>query len=124
LLDASIVHLRKNALFDTVMPSKLFESMGMGIPVLLGVGGESAELVERERIGLVFEPENVEALCGALTCLAQSRGLRERSRSNCLVAASQYDRRALALRMLAILDATVAQSPNRLVAAHMTGERC
>src|SRR5262249_7213910 len=32
LLDASIVHLRKNALFNTVVPSKLFESMGMGIP--------------------------------------------------------------------------------------------
>jgi glycosyltransferase involved in cell wall biosynthesis len=123
LLDASIVHLRKNAIFDTVLPSKLFESMGMGVPVLLGVDGESAELVERERIGLVFEPENAEALCGALTRLAQSHDLREQFRSNCLAAAAHYDRRTLALRMLAILDATVAQSANRLLAAHMTGER-
>ena len=121
LLDASNVHLRKVALFTTVVPSKLFESMGMGIPVLLGVGGEAAEIVKRERIGLVFEPENAEALCGVLTHLARSHDLREQFRSNCLAAAAHYDRRTLALRMLAILDATVAQSPNRLVAA--PGER-
>ena len=34
LLDASIIHLRKTELFTSVIPSKLFECMGMGIPVL------------------------------------------------------------------------------------------
>ena len=52
------------------MASKLFECMGMGIPVLHGVAGESADIVEREDIGLVFEPENVEALCDGLLRLA------------------------------------------------------
>ncbi|MCA9181591.1 MAG: glycosyltransferase family 4 protein, partial [Planctomycetales bacterium] len=42
LLDVSIIHLRKTELFTTVIPSKLFECMGMGIPVLHGVEGESA----------------------------------------------------------------------------------
>jgi hypothetical protein len=36
--------------------------MGTGIPVLHGVAGESAEIVEREGCGEVFEPETVEAL--------------------------------------------------------------
>jgi glycosyltransferase involved in cell wall biosynthesis len=58
LLDVSIIHLRKTELFETVIPSKLFECMGMGIPVLHGVGGESAGIVEREGVGVVFEPEN------------------------------------------------------------------
>ena len=44
LLDVSIIHLRKTELFTTVIPSKLFECMGMGIPVLHGVAGEWAGL--------------------------------------------------------------------------------
>ncbi|MCB1815367.1 MAG: glycosyltransferase family 4 protein, partial [Candidatus Competibacteraceae bacterium] len=56
LLDVSIIHLRKTELFTTVIPSKLFECMGMGIPVLHGVAGESAEIVQREDCGQVFEP--------------------------------------------------------------------
>jgi hypothetical protein len=35
-------------LFTSVIPSKLFECMGMGIPVLHGVAGESADIVEKE----------------------------------------------------------------------------
>ena len=53
LLDVSIIQLKKTELFTTVIPSKLFECMGMGIPVLHGVAGESAEIVEREGCGQV-----------------------------------------------------------------------
>ena len=49
LLDVSIIHLRRTELFTTVIPSKLFECMGMGIPVLHGVEGESAEIVRNEK---------------------------------------------------------------------------
>jgi glycosyltransferase involved in cell wall biosynthesis len=113
LLDASIVHLRKSELFTSVIPSKLFESMGMGVPVLHGVYGESAEIVERENVGLVFEPENAEALCTALMRLERDTKLRHQLRSNCLVAASHYDRTTLALRMLSVIDATVAEATSR-----------
>jgi len=123
LLDASIIHLRKSKLFETVVPSKLFESMAMGIPILLGVRGEAAEIVQREGVGLMFEPENAEALCGALTRMAQSGGEREKFRANCLAVAPRYDRTALALRMLAILDAVAARSSNKLVSARAAGER-
>jgi glycosyltransferase involved in cell wall biosynthesis len=50
VLDVSIIHLKKTELFRTVIPSKLFECMGMGIPVLHGVEGESADIV-RQRAG-------------------------------------------------------------------------
>jgi hypothetical protein len=51
LLDVSVIHLRKTELFTTVIPSKLFECMGMGIPVLHGVAGESADIVRKEAGG-------------------------------------------------------------------------
>ena len=100
LLDASIIHLRRTELFTTVIPSKLFECMGMGIPVLHGVAGESAEIVQREGVGLVFAPENVAALIAALERLQSDAALREQLRSAALGAARRYDRRALGIEML------------------------
>lgn len=34
LIDLSVIHLKRTPLFETVIPSKLFECMAMGIPVL------------------------------------------------------------------------------------------
>jgi glycosyltransferase involved in cell wall biosynthesis len=101
LLDVSIIHLKKTELFTTVIPSKLFECMGMGIPVLHGVAGESAEIVVREGCGQVFMPEDVDALCAGLLALKSDEALRQRYCQNGLAAAGRYDRKELALRMLA-----------------------
>lgn len=104
LLDVSVIHLKKTDLFTTVIPSKLFESMGMGLPLLLGVAGESAEILEREGAGLVFEPENVQQLCRGLERLKNDVALYEQLRRNALAAARRYDRTHLANRMLALLE--------------------
>jgi len=106
LLDVSIIHLRKTELFTMVIPSKLFESMGMGIPVLLGVAGESAEIVEKEGVGLTFEPENAEALCDALLRLRDSPDLYGRLRDRCIRAAGNYDRETQAAAMLVLLTSS------------------
>lgn len=105
LLDASIIHLKKDNLFTTVIPSKLFECMGMAIPVLHGVQGESAGIVEREDVGLLFEPENPEALINGLRRLAEDQELFARFKANGPVGAQRYDRSSLAAEMLRILKA-------------------
>lgn len=110
LLDAAIIHLKKDKLFTAVIPSKLFECMGMAIPVLHGVEGESAEIVEREDVGLLFEPENPVALVNGLLRLANDPELLARFKANSLVSAQRYDRSALALEMLEILSDKVTCS--------------
>jgi hypothetical protein len=72
--------------------------------VLHGVAGESAEIVEREGVGLTFEPENAQALCDSLLRLVQDRALYADRRARCLEAAPRYERTALAQRMLTILE--------------------
>lgn len=104
LLDVSIIHLRRTDLFTTVIPSKLFECMGMGIPVLHGVGGESAQIVEREGVGIVFESENVEQLVDQLCRMRDNPNRLQALRARCLAAALRYDRKALATIMLASLS--------------------
>ena len=110
ILDLAIIHLKKIPLFTNVIPSKLFESMGMGIPVLHGVAGESAELVEREGVGIVFEPENSTNLSEEIVRLRTDVSLYQNLKANCITAASRYDRRKLAASMLDVL-VEVANEP-------------
>ncbi len=106
LLDVSIIHLRKTELFDSVIPSKLFECMGMGIPVLHGVPGESAEIVRREGVGEVFESGDAAQLVAGLMRLQADPDLQARYRAAGPVAARKYNRTDLARRMLILLKAT------------------
>lgn len=101
LLDVSIIHLRKTDLFTAVIPSKLFESMGMGLPILHGVAGESADIVRAEEVGIVFEPENAAELVAHLQFLQNNQQAYETYRVRCLDVAKQYDRRTMAMKMLA-----------------------
>ena len=104
LLDVSIIHLKKDDLFTTVIPSKLFECMAMAIPILHGVQGESAGIVEREDVGLLFEPENPEALIKGLRRLADDSELLAHFKSNGPQSARRFDRSALAEDMLRVLN--------------------
>jgi glycosyltransferase involved in cell wall biosynthesis len=54
LMDVSLVPLKKSDLFKTVIPSKIFENSAMQIPILLGVEGESADIIQKYNAGLCF----------------------------------------------------------------------
>ncbi|RYG29927.1 MAG: glycosyltransferase WbuB [Burkholderiales bacterium] len=110
LLDTSIIHLKKSDLFKTVIPSKMFECMGMRIPILHGVEGESAEIIQRYEVGLTFEPENAFSLIERLYELHDSNELRQRLSGNGPRAAAAYDRRNLAQAMLEIVEKLAVQS--------------
>ena len=107
LLDISIIHLRKTELFASVIPSKLFECMGMGIPVLHGVAGESADIVLTEQVGEVFESDNPAQLVKLLLDLKINPSQIERYRKNGIEAARRYDIKHLAAKMLVILRGLV-----------------
>jgi glycosyltransferase involved in cell wall biosynthesis len=102
VLDVSIIHLRNTELFTTVIPSKLFECMGMGLPVLHGVAGESADIVLREQVGEVFESENAKQLVAGLLRMRAEPVAYASFQQNGLAAAQRYDRRNLALQMLQV----------------------
>lgn len=106
LLDVSIIHLRATDLFSSVIPSKMFESMGMGIPLVHGVSGESAEIVEREGVGIVFRSGDAQALHDALVHMSSDTAYFGALQKKCVEAALNYDRAALAAKMLGIIKET------------------
>jgi glycosyltransferase involved in cell wall biosynthesis len=109
LTDVSLVLLRNQPLFDAVLPSKIFEAMGMAKPVVLGVRGESQRLVEQAGAGICIEPENAADLAAAVRALAD-----DPARRRALGAAGRrtverdFDRRQLALAFEAMLAGLVA----------------
>lgn len=76
LCDVSLVHLKRTPLFETVMPSKLFEAAGMKRPVLNGVNGDARLWVERAQCGICFEPEDEIGLLAGLRTLMDDPELR------------------------------------------------
>lgn len=103
--DVSLVLLKKSELFKTVIPSKIFESMAMERPIVLGVEGEAAEIVRAAGAGVCVEPENAEMLAAAVADLAADPGRRERmGRQAREFVQANFDRRVLAQRYLALLE--------------------
>lgn len=102
ILDASIIHLKRSDLFSTVVPSKLFECMAMGIPILHGVEGESADIVQHYDTGLTFEPENHVQLTERVLQLHDNAEVRQRLSRNGPLAVKDYDRKTLAHQFLRI----------------------
>lgn len=114
IVDFSLIHLKNSPLFRTVIPSKLFECMAMGLPVLHGVEGESAEIVRRTGCGVVFEAENPEALAQAIGALADADPAdRAAMAQNGVNAAREFDRANLAAAMLGILKQVAAGEKRR-----------
>ena len=107
LLDISIIHLKKDPLFEKVIPSKLFESMAMGIPVLHGVLGESAEMVSRLGVGTTFTPDCPRVLAKELLNLSMNTLELQQMKKAALQAVNQFDREHLAKSMLASITKTV-----------------
>ena len=65
-LDVGIVHLRPHDVFKTVIPSKIFEFMAMGTPMIYGVEGCSAEIVEKAGAGCCVPSGNPRAMVDAI----------------------------------------------------------
>lgn len=104
LVDVSLVHLKKQKVFQTVIPTKLLEGMAMAKPVALGVEGVAREILEAAGGGQAFEPENADALVGVLRNLAaEPEAARRMGASGQAFVRSHYDRRALATRYLDVL---------------------
>ncbi|MEN9642857.1 MAG: hypothetical protein RIR77_2046 [Planctomycetota bacterium] len=113
ILDVSITHLQRSPLFTTVIPSKMFESMGMGIPVLHGVEGESAEIVKKYNVGEAFTPEDSKELCDRIMGVRRDRVRLASYRRNCLESAQHFDRSALAMNMLSVLQSVAGRHSRR-----------
>ena len=104
---ASIIPLRRLDLFKSALPSKMFESMAVGHPIVAPLWGEAAALIEAAGCGLVAEPEDARAVQEAVTRLAGDPSLaRQMGRQGRQYVLEHFDRKDIAKRLAALLQET------------------
>lgn len=105
LCDVSLVPLVNRALFKTVIPSKIFECMGMGIPTVMSVPeGEATSIVRETNSGVLVESENIEQITAAILMLYEDKELYRRMRISSIEAAPKFSRDIMAEAMVSVFE--------------------
>lgn len=105
LSDISLVLLKKSDLFKTVIPSKIFESLAMAKPIILGVEGESADLLRAAKAGICIEPEHADDLAARVLELSQHpEQCRQLGRNGRQYVMEHFDRTVLARKLASVIE--------------------
>ena len=110
-IDVLLVTLRDLPVFETVIPSKIFEFLAQERPVVVAARGEIKQMTEEADVALVVEPEDPAALVDAIRRIkenpaeAEARAQRGRGWVD-----AHFLRDHLAQRMLEFVERTVERS--------------
>ncbi len=106
-INVAVIPLRKLDLFEGAIPSKVFETLAMEIPILLGVNGEARfHFVDKAQAAIFVEPENAAVLAENVLLLADNPELaREMGKKGRKYAESQFNRDVIASNFLKTLNA-------------------
>lgn len=108
LCDVALIHLKNDPVFETVIPSKIFEAMAMGLPLLAGIpNGEAAKIIEGAQAGIVVPAEDASALMVAVRKLHDDAEARRNFAAHSLAAAAIYSRERQAENFIRVLDTVV-----------------
>ena len=107
--DASLVPLA--ARMPGTMPSKIYEAMASGVPVLVVKGCEGEAFVDECHVGRTFEPLDAGELARAIGELVDHPEEVARIRENCRKLSKRFDREAIAAQSNEILHAIAEGRP-------------
>ncbi len=108
LCDVALVQVKETEVFRTVIPSKLYEAIAMGLPICFaGPDGEASELVRRHGVGLVISSGDATELARAVRAFQNDKALLAASRAASIQARAFYSRTAQAERTLDALRRVV-----------------
>ncbi|MCU0724518.1 MAG: glycosyltransferase family 4 protein [Planctomycetes bacterium] len=108
--DVGLVPLRDVPLFSAFIPSKMFELLSAGVPIVASLRGEPAEILDRSGGAVVVPPEDVTAIDAALRRLRRDPAERRRMAARGVeFVRRNYDRAALAMRYADVLRAAVRE---------------
>jgi glycosyltransferase involved in cell wall biosynthesis len=105
LCDLALAHLKDDSVFAGVIPSKIFEAMGMGLPILLvAPAGEASEIVIGEHAGYWVPAARPDVLAQTICRVASQPEELRRTAGNSLSAAPRYSRERQARDMIEVLE--------------------
>jgi colanic acid biosynthesis glycosyl transferase WcaI len=109
LCNVALVHLRDDPTFAEVIPSKIFEAMAMGLPIIISAPrGEGSRIVERARAGCWTAAGDALGLAGATMMFEKDRESCQNFGAQSLAAAPGHSREKQARRMLGVYEEVIA----------------
>lgn len=102
--DALLIPLGDRAIYRKFIPSKLFDAMAAGRPILISVDGEAREIVERTRTGLYYPPEDAVGLVESIKQLRDDPGRSEMGRRGRRWATRRFSRDRQAEKMVRFIE--------------------
>ncbi len=108
--DMAIIPLKDLPLFDSAMPSKCFEALAAGLPIMLSVRGEMAVHVNKASCGFTAEPENLDQIVEAFEkFIALSPEERnEMSRRGREYVVAHFSREAITMKLESVMHEIVS----------------
>jgi len=105
LANCGIIPLRNIEVFKSTIPSKLFDYMSAALPILLGVKGEAASILNQSKAGITFEPDNSEDLAEKIVYLKNTPNLLfEMKTKGRRFVKHNYNRKILAAKLEKLLN--------------------
>jgi colanic acid biosynthesis glycosyl transferase WcaI len=116
MADALLVHLKPDPMSSISIPSKTFSYLAAGRPILMGVEGEAARLIDQHKCGISFHPSDAQKLADAVRRLAQSSRSERIRMAHAARAAYQrhYHSERQIARFAALLDKVVMRPQTQL----------
>lgn len=104
LCDIALVHLKNDPVFNTVIPSKIFEAMGMGLPIMLvSPQGEASEIIAQDEAGIWVPAGDPKVFAAKVMQLYNERDYLQKLADNSRAAAPKHSRERQAKEFLDVL---------------------
>ncbi len=108
LINVHLVHLKKDDEFKKVIPSKIFESMALKKPIIMGVDGESRDIVNKAECAFNIEPENSSELAETINRIQNNNDILKNIGENGYnFLEKNFSRKVLSNKMIEYIDSKI-----------------
>jgi glycosyltransferase involved in cell wall biosynthesis len=108
---ALFLQLKDDGTMEKTIPSKVFDYMVAGRPVVYGIEGEGRTILERSGGNLYFQPGSLDDLVETLKRLANELPrLEEQARQNKAIVASEFTREQLVDRLVTVFKRVTSET--------------
>ncbi len=103
LSDLALIHLKNDPVFSEVIPSKIFEAMAMGLPILfVGPRGEASEIIEQAQVGRTILSDDPMTLVSTIKKMCNNPEERREFSKAALAQVGKFTREKQAMDMLRV----------------------